>query len=353
MLSFRRGFATAVTLSLAFEAVLGRNTNINSSNAASAATLLDFAAIELDFIKNPSVAVSDRSSEGSWWHALDGIPFLVSRRSKRKLGKKSIVTNEAALASSRLDSLDVEQQMHRSLAFGDYADPTFNCPATTTCPLVCVNSTDDCPVDATCASANSDVADHEYELCNDGTCADKTLGQACDAELESPCSCGGLGVTCAKQIDFYDKCFERFQYFYDENTECIENEEESLPQVDFNGVAFKACYIPFIIITVFMFLWCAYNQRIAPVEGSNTVLECAIKGKESEKWIQTGYKRTIVGAMLHALIIMVQLAIQGLLLFLTIQYCEFKESILILSASPENSHRPILFRCPTRSWPCP
>ncbi|KAL7521821.1 hypothetical protein ACHAWX_006509 [Stephanocyclus meneghinianus] len=319
MLAFRRGFATAVTLSLAFEAVLGRNSNV-SSNTAFATSRIDFAAIELDSIKNPPVAVSDRSSEDSWWHGFDGIPFLLSRRSKRKLGKKAITTNEAALATRQLDALDMEQQMHRSLAFGDYVDPTFNCPATTTCPLVCVNSTDDCPVDATCASANSAVADHEFELCNDGTCADKTLGQACDAELESPCSCGGLGVTCAKQIDFYDNCFVRFQNFYDENTECIENEEENLPQVDFNGVAFKACYIPLIIITVLAFLWCAYNQRIAPVVGSITVLECAIKGKENEKWSQTGYKRTIVGAILHALIIIVQLTFQGLLLFLTIQY---------------------------------
>ncbi|KAL3780294.1 hypothetical protein HJC23_001335 [Cyclotella cryptica] len=322
MLAIRRVFATAVALgSLASVGVLGSNIDINgSSNAGSLTTVIEFPAIELDSSKIPSISASHQSSEGSWWHALDGIPFLLSRRSKRKLSRKSIVTNEAAVASRRFDLPDVEQQKHRSLAFGDYADPTFNCPATTTCPLVCVNSTDDCPSDATCASANPDVADHEFELCNDGTCADKTLGQACDAELESPCACGGLGFTCAKQIDLYDNCFERFQSFYDTNTECIENEEESLPQVDFNGPAFKACYIPFIIITVLMFLWCAYNQRIAPVEGSNAVLECAIKGKESEKWTQTGYKRTIIGTVLHGLIIIVQLAIQGLLLFLTIQY---------------------------------
>lgn len=285
-------------------------TNRNSSSSAAATLTLP---VELD---TKILTPVDINPKKSIWHALDGIPLLFRRKSTRKLSTKIMSNNDQAAG------LDLDLQMHRSLAFGDYADISFACPATTTCPLVCVNSTDDCPEDATCALANPDVPDHEFELCNDGTCADLTLGEACDVELESPCTCGGLMATCAKQIDLYDSCFDRFQEYYDENAECVENEAENLPQVDFNGVAFKACYIPLILITAAMFLWCAYNQRWSPVDGSTMELECVSKGNVGERWTQTGYKHTIVGSTLNGLIILVYLAFQGLLLFLTIEYCK-------------------------------
>jgi hypothetical protein len=221
------------------------------------------------------------------------------------------------------DNLFPFQRSTRRLAFGDYADPTFSCPATTTCPVVCVNSTDDCPpIIAACSSLYPD-SNHDFELCNDGTCADLTAGEACDASVKSPCICGGLGLTCPKVVDSYDSCYDNFQEYYDVHAECIANEKENLPQVDFNGAAFKACYIPLIVITLGMFVWCAYNQRWAAVEGSSVELEC-VKGKGGggERWMQTGYRRTAVGGLLHGLIVAVHLMIQGLLLFLTIEYCE-------------------------------
>lgn len=266
-------------------------------------------------------AFSDGSvSKPSLWHSLDGIPLLFSRRSTRKLSTKYVKINDEIPSDSFVPN--TTQQMHRSLAFGDYTDPTFDCPATTTCPVVCVNAVDNCPADATCAQANPDAADHEFELCNDGTCADVTLGEACDAELESPCTCGGLEVTCPKQIDLYDQCFERFQTYYDENTECVENEQENLPQVDFR-VAALAFFGSLISVTGAMFLWCAYNQRFAPVQGSTSRLQCVSKGSEGQVWTQTGYQYTLVGFILHGLVILVHLGIQGLLLFLTIEYCEY------------------------------
>ena len=270
---------------------------------------------------NQPVAVSQQSL----WHSLDGIPFLFSRRSTRKLSTKYVI-NDAIPSDSFVPNNT--QQMHRSLAFGDYTDPTFDCPATTTCPVVCVNAIDDCPADATCAQANPDAADHEFELCNDGTCADVTLGEACDAELESPCTCGGLEVTCPKQIDLYDQCFERFQTYYDENTECVENEQENLPQVDFR-VAIIAFFGTLISVTGAMFLWCAYNQRIAPVQGSTSRLQCVSKESEGQTWTQTGYQHTVVGSILHGLVILVHLGIQGLLLFLTIEYCKYQCFVVV------------------------
>ena len=272
------------------------------------------------------VLVTTASSEAStsWWHAMAGLPVIFNRRPKRKLSK-SVVKSSIDAVFPVDDSVgDVDMQLHRFLAFGDYTDPTFSCPATTTCPLVCVASIEDCPSDATCPGSNPDSdpnADgHEYEACADGTCADLTNGESCDAEAESPCECDALPVVCPKQVDLFDVCHERFQDFYDANAECIEAQEDALPQVDFNGPAFKSCYIPFIAITGLMLLWCAFNQRFVPVDGSCTSLQCAIKEKENEKWTQTGYKKTIVGDVLYYLIIFVHLAIQGLLLFLTIEY---------------------------------
>ena len=69
--------------------------------------------------------------------------------------------------------------------------------------------------------------------------------------------------------------------------------------VDFNGPAFKACYITLLLATVFMFGWCGYNQRISPVEYSTTSLAMAKKVGDDdttlgEQWTQTGLMVIIV-----------------------------------------------------------
>jgi hypothetical protein len=286
--------------------------------------LLMVAALGLAILKATATTFNDSSTstsitppsplsiepQKSIWHAFDGIPILLARKSSRKL------TSSLSSSSPHDDS---STQSHRSLAFGDYADPTFTCPATTTCPLICTNSTDDCPT--TCALANPD-SNHEFELCADGTCADLTLGEECSEDLESPCTCKGLEFTCAKVVNFYDDCFGMYQEYYDVNAECVANEEENLPQVDFTGPIFISCYAILGIVTISMFGWCAWNQRMSPVQGSCVEL-MAVKGGGEEKWMQTGYRRSLVGMVLNALILVVILGFQALLAFLTIEYCEF------------------------------
>ena len=287
------------------------------------------------------------NSSSSWWHALDGIPFLIEKRSARKLSKSKI--NKRVLATgediqgqpfSLFDSIS----MHRSLAFGDYVDPTFQCPATTTCRVVCVAAAEDCPQDSQCPDDGN-----EYELCSDGTCANINANEACDAEAESPCGCEALPFACAKQIDLYPVCTEeRFQSYYDAETECIEAQVEALPQVDFTGPWFVACYVGLSAVTVIMLIWCAWNQRLSPVEGSTVPLECAKKDKSlvntstsidqqagaaaavlistsietDSVWTQTGYKTTVVGMSVYVLVILTHIIIQFLLLALTVEYCE-------------------------------
>jgi hypothetical protein len=133
-----------------------------------------------------------------------------------------------------------------------------------------------------------------------------------------------MEVTCPKIVDYYDDCFESYQEYYDLHAECVAEEEENLPQVDFNGVVFRVCYATLIAVTVGMFGWCAWNQRLSPVKGSSVEL-MAVKmdgNHNGGKWIQTGYRRSLVGSVLNGLIVLVILAFQGLLLFLTTEYCE-------------------------------
>lgn len=195
------------------------------------------------------------------------------------------------------------------------------------------------------------------ELCADGNCAE--AGTACDAELESPCECDALPVACARQVDAKDLCEERFQSFYDGETECLELQEDSIPQVDFKGPAFVACAVIICLSTLLMLVWCVYNQRWARVKGSTVDLENAMdvnvgsstmgavsmarrmessmSGEESttqssvnggiyQNWTQTGYKTTFVGMSLYVLIILIHLGIQYLLLALTVEYCKFVHS---------------------------
>ena len=255
---------------------------------------------------------------------------------------------------------------HRSLAFGDYVDPTFACPATTTCRTVCVASASDCPTDAQCPP--------NYQLCADGTCVNllsSSGGESCNDEgSPSPCACETLPFACAKQIDTYpDGCLGRFQEFYSNETDCIDAQVESLTQVSFVGPWFVTCYVGISVVTALMLLWCVWNQKLARVAGSTVLLESAAKkkngisssinsirgavrsaadnataavvnkdeeggdievsansstaaGEGGEIWTQTGYKATIVGMIVYGLVILAHLVIQFLLLALTVEYCE-------------------------------
>eukprot|EP00956_Cyclotella_meneghiniana_P027557 scaffold62039_cov31-Cyclotella_meneghiniana.AAC.1 len=169
------------------------NSSSNGGGVSSASIDLQ---INTNRIASNGVALSSSSHE-SWWKG--AVAVLMNHRTKRKLGS---TVNHVDKPHFIPDIIDKHE--HRFLEFGDYADPTFNCPATTTCPIVCVNAVTDCPSDATCALANPDNSDHEFELCVDGTCADLTLNETCDPSLESPCTCSGFEFTCAKQIDLYN-----------------------------------------------------------------------------------------------------------------------------------------------------
>ena len=85
--------------------------------------------------------------------------------------------------------------------FGDYVDPTFNCPASTTCPVVCVSSYADCPEQMRCPDGQ--------QLCPDGSC-----DEFCSPNLISPCEHDCALVACAKIIATFDSCMTDFAPWY-------------------------------------------------------------------------------------------------------------------------------------------
>ena len=134
-----------------------------NSSAASSASAADLQ-IDVNPIQHDALVLSPASDKPYWKVALAA---LGNRPSKRKLGKNNNPADKPHFVP------DNEVQVHRFLEVGDYVDPTFNCPATYTCPLICVETAADCPSGAICASASAETnPDHEYELCNDDNCAD-------------------------------------------------------------------------------------------------------------------------------------------------------------------------------------
>jgi hypothetical protein len=94
---------------------------------------------------------SGRRDTSSWWHAMDGIPILIARPPTGKIG----INNRSVAHSKGVEEFpEGPIARERFLAFGDYVDPTFTCPATVTCPDICVASAEDCPSDAVCPSTS-------------------------------------------------------------------------------------------------------------------------------------------------------------------------------------------------------
>ena len=133
-------------------------------------------------------------------------------------------------------------------------------------------------------------------------------------------------------------CTERFSSQYDAYTTCLDEQVENLPQVDFTGPWFMACYVSLPLLTVLTLIWCAWNQRWAPIPGSTVPLESSGFNRSSqgalkkmntsdasaapEQLTQTGYKTTIIGLGLFYLIVLAHVIIQFLLFALTVEYCE-------------------------------
>lgn len=132
--------------------------------------------------------------------------------------------------------------------FGDTVDPTFNCPALTTCAQVCVATVEDCPLEMACPNENE-------SLCADGSCA-----VFCDPTLETPCTHECAPVACNRIDDTYDQCQEKYGNLYDNATACGEEEDAyEISLVEFNEPAYIFGYVWVSGVTFLILAWCAYK----------------------------------------------------------------------------------------------
>jgi cation-transporting ATPase 13A3/4/5 len=196
--------------------------------------------------------------------------------------------------------------------FGDAVDPTFNCPAYTTCKQVCVAAVEDCPAEMQCPANET--------LCVDGSCAT----ECDDPSAESPCAFDCASVACNKVDNYYDACNTLYGPWYTNETKCGETEKEET-QFAWNMTepGFVLMYVWIILLTLSIVSWCAYNQRIAPVSGAVQSLNVQNKPNEPEHAVaawQTGYRVNVVGIFLQLWTVLTLISMHALLGWLTIQY---------------------------------
>lgn len=187
--------------------------------------------------------------------------------------------------------------------FGDYVDPTFNCPATTTCPQVCVETVQSCPVEMRCQANET--------LCFDGSCA-----MSCPPELESPCQFDCASVACPKIVTDYDSCNSKYGSLYEQEAACGGEEEAMNAVHSMKEPAFVSMFVWIWVTTCLIVAWCAYNQRIAPVAGSTQVLlDVHQESQEATSW-QTGYKIHPIGVTIYAMTLVTLFGFHGILAYL-------------------------------------
>lgn len=196
--------------------------------------------------------------------------------------------------------------------YGDYVDLTFQCPALTTCPVVCVTDVANCPSTMTCENGTS--------LCADGTCS--SVG--CSDDLESPCVDSLPPIACKKIVDYYSDCRKKYQESYDFQEQfAADVEEATTTMLTFQEPVFVFCYSWISAITFIILMFCAYNHKFSPVPESIKTLQEATGSSEENsnlEWTQIGYHSEIFGASIHLLTCATLAAFHVLLLLLTILY---------------------------------
>jgi predicted P-type ATPase len=196
--------------------------------------------------------------------------------------------------------------------YGDYADLTFQCPALTTCPVVCVTDAANCPASMTCQNGTN--------LCADGSCSDA----GCSSDLENPCIDPLPPIACKKVVDYYSTCRDKYQEAYDYQTQYSEDVTQATTTlITFKEPIFIFCYSWISAITALIVLWCAYNQRFSPVPGSSKPLQEATGSTEvhsTQGWTQIGYHSDFVGISIYVLTCVTVASFHVLLAILTVFY---------------------------------
>lgn len=225
--------------------------------------------------------------------------------------------------------------------FGDYADPTFECPAYTTCPIVCVTNSSLCPVNMKCSSGRT--------LCMDGTCAANEA--SCSSDINSfafACIEPYPPITCAKINDSLSSCLKIYEDAYEyQNQFSLDYVAATTTMLSFKEPVFILCYTWVSFIIVIIILWCTYNQIWSVIPGSTRpLLEVGPTEYDDAgdmvSWTQTGYKRGVIGTLIYALVIITLLGFQVLLLLISLSYYHLQGDITISGPVIEDEEQILL-----------
>jgi hypothetical protein len=215
-----------------------------------------------------------------------------------------------------------------SADFGDFADTSFVCPATTTCPVVCVAALTDCPAELICAS--------DETLCPNGSCVARTSAASCpdDWHNRNPCKNDCAPMACAKIDALLDTCYEDYgeQYLFEEDCAAETKDDRTAVHVP----AMAIFYIWLSIITIAMLVWCRFNNtRIAGATGNASDAQrtkAFLDDNATGDQFQVGYRKHSVGRFLHFCIIGSLLVFQAKLLFFAIESYFYHDQAQVLLA---------------------
>jgi len=192
-----------------------------------------------------------------------------------------------------------------SADFDDFVDPTYDCPALTTCPVICAENATACPTPS-CAAG--------LTLCADGSCADSCSSRA----NRNPCPQTCLPFACPKIIEDYETCQRDFEAFYANEEVCREQEEDAKNSFSAGPLSILGLWL--MAVTMSVLGWCRMMRRYhtdavtQPLEDGQT---------------QTGYRETILGQILYYSVVITLLGIQALLLaFCITSYRQNEEEAL-------------------------
>jgi len=200
-----------------------------------------------------------------------------------------------------------------------YTDLSGNCPAITTCPMVCAQNLTSCPLEM-------QACGNGLTLCDDGSCA-----ETCDEELYNPCEYECAPVACAMVVNYYDYCLEAYNSSYAYVDECVEEEiEETTTLLTFKEWPFLLCYYWVAIATLYLLTWCFFNQRILKIENSTKSIPFLNDNEEETLFMtQIAYKSNAFGSVGAFLVILTQWAIHGVILIVILLYYQQQEQVLM------------------------
>jgi hypothetical protein len=205
--------------------------------------------------------------------------------------------------------------------FGDTVDPTYDCPAFTTCSVICVADLEMCPTSCNNDNDNDDNG-KQLVLCQDGHCRED-----CSESFSNPCQdkyADCAAYACAKVDDTVDSCEALYGSYYYEAQETCGSRQAVVVQAQEDSATFSEA--PFVVwgvwisfVSIAMLTWCACNQRWNYGNCSTLSRSTSTMPMEDGQY-QTGYREHLFGTILYWCVVVTIWGFQVIMLLLVILY---------------------------------